>query len=101
MTPEPVVQRGEKPFGKLQDKIALITGGDSGIGRAVAVLFAQEGANVAIAYLSEHDDARETQRLVEALGRECLIIPGDLSKQGNCNRAVQKTIRKFGQIIVQ
>lgn len=98
MNPVPLVETDDNPSGKLQDKVALITGGDSGIGRAVAVLFAKEGADVAIAYLSEHEDAEETKFMVEAHGRECLIIPGDLSKQVNCNRAVTKTVKKFGKI---
>lgn len=98
MSPVPIVETDDKPSGKLQDKVALITGGDSGIGRAVAVLFAKEGADVAIAYLTEHEDAEETKFMVEGHGRECLIIPGDLSKQANCNRAVAKTIKRFGKI---
>lgn len=98
MDPQPVSRPQEGRTLKLQAKIALITGGDSGIGRAVAVLFAREGANVAIAYLSEHRDAEETQRLVEAEGGECLLIPGDLSSEANCRRAVDKTVKKFGKI---
>lgn len=98
MDPKPVSTKDQQPSGKLQDRIALITGGDSGIGRAVALLFAKEGASVAIAYLSEHRDAEETQRLVEAEGSECLLIPGDLSKEINCRRAVTKTIKKFGRV---
>ena len=98
MTPEPVATPSEKGSGKLKDKVAMITGGDSGIGRAVAVLFAREGARVAIAYLSEHSDAEETRRLVEAENSECLLIPGDLSKETNCKRAVAKTVKEFGRI---
>ena len=98
MTPEPVATSPQPGSGKLADKVALITGGDSGIGRAVAVLFAKEGAQVAIAYLSEHSDAEETQRLVAEEGRECLLIPGDLSKEANCRRAVNKVVKKFGRI---
>ncbi|HND44727.1 MAG TPA: SDR family NAD(P)-dependent oxidoreductase, partial [Cyclobacteriaceae bacterium] len=77
MTPKPKSEPREQPAGKLNGKVALITGGDSGIGRAVAVLFAQEGARVAIAYLSEDDDARETKRMVEE-HTECLLLEGDL-----------------------
>ena len=98
MTPEPVATTTQPGSGKLAGKVALITGGDSGIGRAVAVLFAKEGADVAIAYLSEHSDAEETQRLVEEQGGECLLIPGDLSKEANCRRAVNKVVKRFGRI---
>ena len=98
MTPAPVAERPEKTQGKLLNKVALITGGDSGIGRAVAVLFAQEGADIAIAYLNEHRDAEETSRMVEEEGRTCIVIPGDLSKEKNCQRAVARTIKKFGKI---
>lgn len=98
MTPEPVVTNDQPGSGKLKDKVALITGGDSGIGRAVAVLFAKEGADIAIAYLSEHSDAEETKKLVEAENQECLLIPGDLSKEVTCRRAVEKTIKEFGRI---
>ena len=93
MKPEPVSSTDNPGSGKLQDQVALITGGDSGIGRAVAVLFAKEGARVAIAYLSEQRDAEETQRLVEAENSECLLLPGDLSKEVNC-RIFPKPSRK-------
>ena len=98
MKPEPVSELPHTGTGKVQDKVALITGGDSGIGRAVAVLFAKEGARVAIAYLSEDSDARETQRMIEEEGGECLLIPGDLSKENNCNKAVNKTVKAYGRI---
>ena len=84
--------------GKLEGKVALITGGDSGIGRAVAVLFAREGADVAIAYLNEDPDAEETQRLVEEEGRTCLVIASDLSREVNCRRMVSKVVKQFGRI---
>jgi NAD(P)-dependent dehydrogenase (short-subunit alcohol dehydrogenase family) len=94
----------EAPFyrgsAKLQDKVAIVTGGDSGIGRAVAVLFAREGADVAIVYLDEHIDAQETQRAVEREGRRCLLIAGDVTKQSFCNAAVKKTVRAFGRLDV-
>lgn len=84
---------------KLKDKAALITGGDSGIGRAVAVLYAREGADVAIVYLpEEQQDADETKQAVEGEGRECLLIPGDVSDAAFCRRAVAQTVRKFGKI---
>ena len=86
--------------GKLQDKIAIVTGGDSGIGRAVAVLFAREGAHVAIVYLDEHEDAELTQRAIEREGRQCLLIPGDVTKQSFCNNAVERTVREFGGLDV-
>jgi NAD(P)-dependent dehydrogenase (short-subunit alcohol dehydrogenase family) len=98
MDPAPVAERPEKPEGKLVGKVALITGGDSGIGRAVAILFAQHGADVAIAYLSEHEDAQETAAMVEKEGRQCLLIAGDLSKDKNCQRAVARTIKQYGRI---
>jgi NAD(P)-dependent dehydrogenase (short-subunit alcohol dehydrogenase family) len=84
---------------KLQDKVALITGGDSGIGRSVAVLFAREGANVAIVYLkAEQSDAEETQRAVEKEGRQTLLLPGDVTKRKFCDDAVKKTVQKFGRL---
>lgn len=98
MQPKPVATTPSPGAGKLQDKVAFITGGDSGIGRAVAVLFAKEGADIAIAYLSEHTDAEETQRLVAAENRQCILIPGDLGKEANCRRAVTKAIKKYGRI---
>jgi NAD(P)-dependent dehydrogenase (short-subunit alcohol dehydrogenase family) len=97
MEPKPVSEDNRPGTGKLLNKVALITGGDSGIGRAVAILFAKEGARVAIAYLREHDDARETQRLASAHS-ECIIIPGDLSKEAHCKSVVDKTIKAFGTI---
>jgi NAD(P)-dependent dehydrogenase (short-subunit alcohol dehydrogenase family) len=98
MDPHPAVKNEFSGAGKLKDKIALITGGDSGIGRAVAVLFAKEGAHIAIAYLNEHRDAKETMKMVQEYDRDCIIIPGDLSHQANCKSAVAKTIKKFGHI---
>jgi NAD(P)-dependent dehydrogenase (short-subunit alcohol dehydrogenase family) len=85
---------------KLADKVALITGGDSGIGRAVAILFAREGADVVIAYLNEHADARVTKAGVEAEGRKCLLIAGDVSNQRFCNDAVARTVKRFGRLDV-
>ncbi|MBC8036614.1 MAG: SDR family oxidoreductase [Rhizobiales bacterium] len=84
--------------GKLQDMAAIITGGDSGIGRAVAVLYAREGADVAIIYLSEHEDAEATKAAVENEGRRCILIPGDVSDAKFCNAAVKKTVAEFGKL---
>src|SRR3712207_855505 len=84
--------RGYTGTGKLEGKAALVTGGDSGIGRAVCVAFAKEGADVAIAYLEEHDDAKHTAGLVEAEGRRAVALPGDLSQEENCVRAVEETV---------
>lgn len=86
--------------GKLAGMVAIITGGDSGIGRAVAVLYAREGADVAIIYLNEHADANETKRYVEAEGQSCLLIPGDVRDQGFCQRAVGQVLEKFSHIDV-
>lgn len=84
--------------GKLQDKVALITGGDSGIGRAVAVAFAKEGADLAIVYLNEHEDAKETKRLVEEKGRRCLLIPGDVGDETFCQGAVKSTVSEYSKL---
>lgn len=98
MKPVPVSETSQPASGKLRGKVALITGGDSGIGRAVALLFAKEGAKIAIAYLSEDRDAEETRRLIEAVNGECLLIAGDLSREVNCKRAVARTVKGFGVI---
>ncbi|MEW6708151.1 MAG: SDR family oxidoreductase, partial [Pseudomonadota bacterium] len=87
-----------KGSGKLQDMAALITGGDSGIGRAVAVLYAREGADVAIVYLDEHEDAEETRRCVEAEGRRCLLVAGDVKDPAFCKQAVDRTVQAFGRL---
>lgn len=99
MVPQPLV-KGEwyKGSGKLLGKVALITGGDSGIGRSVAVFFAREGADVAIVYLNGHEDAVETKAMVEAEGRRCLLIDGDLANPEFCEAAVEQTVGEFGQI---
>lgn len=85
---------------KLQGMATLITGGDSGIGRAVAVLFAREGADVAIVYLNSHEDAQETKRCVEAEGTRCLLLPGDVKDSGFCQQAVAETVKAFGRLDV-
>lgn len=102
MTPRPAYMApGYRGSGKLAGKIALITGGDSGIGRSVAVLFAREGANVAIVYLkAEARDARETQEAIEAEGARCLLIPGDVRSSAFCRRAVQRTVDELGRLDV-
>lgn len=84
----------------MQGKVALITGADSGIGRAVAIAYAREGADVAIAYLDEHDDANETKRCVEAAGRTALLLPGDITNREHCRALVQTTVERFGRIDV-
>ncbi len=101
MTPAPVVIRASyRGSGKLSGKVALISGGDSGIGRAVAVHFAREGANVAFLYLDEHEDAAETVRLIEAEARVGLAISGDVGDPKACKKAVKEVLRKFGQLDV-
>jgi NAD(P)-dependent dehydrogenase (short-subunit alcohol dehydrogenase family) len=86
------------PAGKLDELVALITGGDSGIGRAVAIAFAKEGADIAIVYLNEHDDARDTKELIEHIGRRCIIIAGDVGDPGFCADAVSLTVEEFGKL---
>lgn len=99
MVPLPIAENpGYIGSGKLQDKVAVITGGDSGIGRAVAIAFAKEGADVVIAYLYEHEDAAETKRRVEELGRRCLSIAGDLRHPGTSRDVIGQTIETFGRL---
>jgi len=98
---DPIPDCGEHSYkgsGRLAGKIALITGADSGIGRAVAIAFAREGANVAIAYLDEHEDAQETARWVEQAGRQTLLLPGDIAQKSACLALVDKTVEHFGRI---
>ncbi|PHP28513.1 SDR family oxidoreductase [Limimaricola cinnabarinus] len=100
MTPAPDYTPRHPGVGKLKGKVALVTGGDSGIGRAVSVLFAREGAKLAIAYLEEDKDAEETKRLVEEEGSEALLIRGDLGEKAHCEAAVAKTVETYGQLDV-
>jgi NAD(P)-dependent dehydrogenase (short-subunit alcohol dehydrogenase family) len=98
MDPKPIALK-PRPAQKLGGKVALITGGDSGIGRGVALLFAQEGADIAISYLSEEQDANEVKRLVEEeFGRKCLLISGDIRKERQCQRVVDRTIKEYGKL---
>lgn len=99
MLPQPITDSKEARHSKLRGKIALITGGDSGIGKAVAILFAKEGASIAIAYLNEHKDAKETKSHIESTYNvQCILLPGDLSKEKSCINAVDKTVKHFGRI---
>ncbi len=99
MTPRP--NQGEESYegsGKLEGRAAIITGGDSGIGRAVAIAFAREGADVLIAYLSEDDDAQETARWVEEAGRKAVLVPGDICEEAHCRQIVEKAMEEFGRV---
>ncbi len=101
MKQKPIVDNPDvKGSGKLKDKVALITGGDSGIGKAVAILFAKEGADVAIVYLpEEQEDADDTKKFVEeTYHRKCLLLPGDVSKEEFCKEAVEKTVKEYGKL---
>ena len=101
MQPEPTyITDDYRGSGKLSGKVALITGGDSGIGRAVAVHFAREGADVAIVYLDEHQDAEKTKNLVEKEGRRALLIAGDVGEKALCQSAVEKTVSELGRLDV-
>ncbi len=100
MKPQPLYDDPSvKGTGKLNNKVAIITGGDSGIGKAVAVLFAKEGADIVISYLDEHKDAKETARIItEEMGRNCLLVPGKIESEKHCQSIVTKTMRRFGKI---
>ena len=99
MTPRPKADDPQyRGSGKLQGKVALITGGDSGIGRAVAIAFAKEGADVAIMYLNEHDDAKQTKQMVEEQGQRAVAIAGDIGDESFCQQAVQQAVDEFGKL---
>lgn len=99
MTPQPVAEDPKyRGSGKLQGKVALITGGDSGIGRAVAIAFAKEGADVAVSYLNEHVDAEETKKQVEAEGRRCITFAGDIGQEDFCRQIVEQTVSQLGKL---
>jgi len=100
---DPQADHGETSYvgsGKLKDKATIITGGDSGIGRAVAIAFAREGADVLVSYLNEHEDAQETARLVEEAGRRAVLVPGDLADPAHCRAIVERAVAEFGRIDV-
>lgn len=99
MTPQPKSDDSQyRGSGKLQGKVALITGGDSGIGRAVAIAFAKEGADIAIMYLNEHDDAKQTKQMVEEQGQRAVAIAGDIGDESFCQQAVQQAVDEFGKL---
>lgn len=100
LEPKPEWEPRYPGSGRLRDKVALVTGGDSGIGRAVAALFAREGADVAVVYLSEHDDAGKTKEIVEAEGRRAIIMDGDLGDEAFCKRVVERTVSELGGLDV-
>jgi NAD(P)-dependent dehydrogenase (short-subunit alcohol dehydrogenase family) len=101
MEPRPRAEsREDRGSGKLEGKVALITGGDSGIGRAVAYAFATEGADLAILYLDEHEDAQETQKRVESKGRRCLLIAGDIGDESFCKESVERAVCELGRLDV-
>ena len=99
MSPRPDYgEESYRGFGRLKDRVAVITGADSGIGRAVALAFAREGADVVISYLNEHQDAQETRRLVESAGRRAALVAGDLAEESQCRRVIEEAVRAFGRI---
>lgn len=101
MSPQPRYQSSHyKPAGKLERRVAQITGGDSGIGRAFATLFAREGAGCAIIHLNEEQDAQETRRAVEDAGQQCLTVACDVGDEGFCRRAVEQTVGRFGMLTI-
>lgn len=97
MVPQPVYEK-EKDVLRLRNKIAIITGGDSGIGKAVAIAYAKEGAHVVIAYREDHKDANLTADRIREIGQQCLLVPGDVSKPAHCKKIIQQAIQQFGRI---
>lgn len=100
---DPLPDHGEKSYkgsGKLEGKVAIITGGDSGIGRAVAIAYAREGADVLISYLDEHEDAKDTAKLVEEAGRKCVLVDGDIAKAEHCRSIIDRAVKEFGKLDV-
>ncbi|HEX6636657.1 MAG TPA: SDR family oxidoreductase [Steroidobacteraceae bacterium] len=98
---DPKADHGEESYqghGRLEDKVAVVTGGDSGIGRAVCIAFAREGADVVVSYLNEDRDAEETRRWVQKAGRRCLLIPGDIGDPAHCRDIIARTIEEFGRV---
>jgi len=101
MVPQPIIENPNyKGSDKLTGKVALITGGDSGMGAAAAIAFAKEGADVAIAYLDEHEDATRTKKRIEEIGQRCILLPGDLKEKQQCIHIVEKTVEVFGKLDV-
>jgi NAD(P)-dependent dehydrogenase (short-subunit alcohol dehydrogenase family) len=99
MSPRPDYgEESYRGFGRLKGRVAVITGADSGIGRAVALAFAREGADVVISYLNEHRDAQETKRVVESAGRRAALVAGDLAEEPQCRRVIEEAVRAFGRI---
>lgn len=98
MRPQPIYDNDEPGYSRLEGKVAIITGGDSGIGRAVAISYAKEGADVAIVYLNEHEDARQTATDIEKYGKKALLIATDIAEEDNCRDIVRKTLETFGKI---
>lgn len=99
MDPKP--DYGEKTYkghNRLEGKVAVVTGGDSGIGRAVCLAFAREGADVLVSYYNEHDDAHETKRVVEAAGRQCVLVAGDLSEEAACKSVIDEAVKRWGRV---
>ncbi len=97
MHPQPVFEK-ERDALRLRNKIAIITGGDSGIGKAVAIAFAKEGADIVIAYHEDNEDARSTAARIESIGQQCLLIPGDIRKPAHCNKIIQQTVNRFDKL---